>query len=66
MRVYKEVARFAGPSYIGDLFWNMSLKGAFWSVKANTVKVHFVCYWSSCFFWCDVVLCADPDAIACA
>lgn len=51
MRVYKEVARFADPSYIGDLFWNMSLKGMFWSVKANTVKVHFVRYWSSCFFF---------------
>lgn len=35
----EEVARFVAPTYVGDLFWNMPLKGIFCSVEANVAKV---------------------------
>lgn len=37
--VYEEVANFATSPCVRDMFWNMSLKGMFWSVKANAAKV---------------------------
>lgn len=63
--VYEEVIRFAVPSYMGDLFRNMSLKGMFRSVEANATKVWVLAYRTClCFFGRDTSLRVDTNVVA--
>lgn len=39
--ICEEVIHFVAPSYVGDIFRNMSLKGMFQSIEANAAKVVF-------------------------
>ena len=42
--VYEEIARFATPSYVGELFRSMPLEAMLRSVEANATKVRVVFY----------------------